>query len=250
MKIAQIISPLVLVVAGSALSNAATLFDTDAGTTITQLYESDHSSDATTLSAGPTAEVVSSTLLGATYDAESATPLTAGWHWGLNNLKYGITSNSDIANDVAFTADGSFTFQTRGNFHGEFVLSTVSVSSLLASSEDDELENLSVSFTASDSVYFSAYYVASDNTTVTQLGSTQTGESVSYYVDGLSYTDGTLLLLWGNGVHESGSGSTVVTVSNITSSYNNVPEPSMFGLLAGLGALGFVAARRRRNRKA
>ncbi|MCD8284447.1 MAG: autotransporter-associated beta strand repeat-containing protein [Opitutae bacterium] len=30
----------------------------------------------------------------------------------------------------------------------------------------------------------------------------------------------------------------------------SVPEPSMFGLLAGLGALGFVAARRRRNRKA
>ncbi|MCD8284125.1 MAG: autotransporter-associated beta strand repeat-containing protein [Opitutae bacterium] len=28
------------------------------------------------------------------------------------------------------------------------------------------------------------------------------------------------------------------------------PEPSMFGLLAGLGALGFVATRRRRNRKA
>ncbi|MCD8284334.1 MAG: autotransporter-associated beta strand repeat-containing protein [Opitutae bacterium] len=31
---------------------------------------------------------------------------------------------------------------------------------------------------------------------------------------------------------------------------SSAPEPSMFGLLAGLGALGFVAARRRRNRKA
>ncbi|MCD8284558.1 MAG: PEP-CTERM sorting domain-containing protein [Opitutae bacterium] len=29
-----------------------------------------------------------------------------------------------------------------------------------------------------------------------------------------------------------------------------VPEPSMFGILAGLGALGLVVARRRRNRKA
>ncbi len=39
-------------------------------------------------------------------------------------------------------------------------------------------------------------------------------------------------------------------IQNITLSVTAAPEPSMFGLLAGLGAIGFVAARRRRNRKA
>ncbi len=39
-------------------------------------------------------------------------------------------------------------------------------------------------------------------------------------------------------------------ISNINVSVREVPEPSMFGLLAGLGAIGLVATRRRRNRKA
>ncbi len=39
-------------------------------------------------------------------------------------------------------------------------------------------------------------------------------------------------------------------IYGITLSVSEVPEPSMFGLLAGLGAIGLVAARRRRNRKA
>ncbi|MCD8284563.1 MAG: PEP-CTERM sorting domain-containing protein [Opitutae bacterium] len=42
-------------------------------------------------------------------------------------------------------------------------------------------------------------------------------------------------------------------ISNIAISVrseSNVPEPSMFGVFAGLGALGLVATRRRRNRKA
>ncbi len=42
---------------------------------------------------------------------------------------------------------------------------------------------------------------------------------------------------------ELGSGGSITIIAA-------VPEPSMFGILAGLGALGLVVARRRRNRKA
>ncbi|MCD8299102.1 MAG: PEP-CTERM sorting domain-containing protein [Opitutae bacterium] len=248
MKIAQIISPLVLVVAGSALSNAATLFDTTAGTTVSEISYSGHSDVDTGMTTGASTTVLYDELLEyAGGDALTGNPLTAGWHWGTGSLRPG--SDAMKSDDVAFTADGTFTFHTRPAYYGEFVLSTVSVSGLL--SDDDTLTDFSVSFDASDSVYFSTYYVASDNTTVTQLGSTQYGTSVSYSVDALSYTEGTLILLWGTDALDSTTHSdTTITVSNITSSYNNVPEPSMFGLLAGLGALGFVAARRRRNRKA
>lgn len=41
-----------------------------------------------------------------------------------------------------------------------------------------------------------------------------------------------------------------ITYSNGTLTISSVPEPSAFGVLAGVGALAFVAARRRRSRKA
>ncbi|MCD8298820.1 MAG: PEP-CTERM sorting domain-containing protein [Opitutae bacterium] len=50
-------------------------------------------------------------------------------------------------------------------------------------------------------------------------------------------------VFWTNGGQNNISGITLVAEKT-------VPEPSMFGLLAGLGAIGLVAARRRRNRKA
>ncbi len=47
------------------------------------------------------------------------------------------------------------------------------------------------------------------------------------------------------------SGTTPISNIKVTvNSTSDVPEPSMFGLLAGLGAIGLVATRRRRNRKA
>ncbi len=42
----------------------------------------------------------------------------------------------------------------------------------------------------------------------------------------------------------------ITGIAVYVSSVSDVPEPSMFGLLAGLGAIGLVATRRRRNRKA
>ncbi|MCD8284412.1 MAG: PEP-CTERM sorting domain-containing protein [Opitutae bacterium] len=46
------------------------------------------------------------------------------------------------------------------------------------------------------------------------------------------------------------SNSSAESITGISLQVQQVPEPSMFGLLAGLGALGLVATRRRRNRKA
>ncbi len=52
----------------------------------------------------------------------------------------------------------------------------------------------------------------------------------------------------GSSVFWTNSGAN--TISGISLGVSVAPEPSMFGLLAGLGAIGLVAARRRRNRKA
>ncbi|MCD8283939.1 MAG: PEP-CTERM sorting domain-containing protein [Opitutae bacterium] len=80
--------------------------------------------------------------------------------------------------------------------------------------------------------------------------------STTTTTDGSTYS--TELALYDGATHSEflqyailSTGSTFrVAATNITVEVSEVPEPSMFGLLAGLGAIGLVAARRRRNRKA
>ena len=43
------------------------------------------------------------------------------------------------------------------------------------------------------------------------------------------------------------NGGVAVQISNVQVSYSTIPEPSAFGLLAGLGAMALVASRRRRK---
>ena len=65
------------------------------------------------------------------------------------------------------------------------------------------------------------------------------GDSVTLEASGANFTSGQASL-WTNGGRE--------TFSNITLKGENViPEPSAFGLLAGIGALALVASRRRRR---
>ncbi len=60
-------------------------------------------------------------------------------------------------------------------------------------------------------------------------------------------TDSTL---WTHSGDNTDTDTYTMKISNISVQVQQVPEPSMFGVLAGLGALGLVATRRRRNRKA
>ena len=43
------------------------------------------------------------------------------------------------------------------------------------------------------------------------------------------------------------NGGVAVSIVNVQVSYSAIPEPSAFGLLAGLGAMALVASRRRRK---
>ncbi len=102
-----------------------------------------------------------------------------------------------------------------------------------------------------DAVNTSAYlYTLQDGSTIW----TTTLEDPATYLDSLSYASLDASTAVFNATTTVGqNGSTTLPITGIAvyvSSVSDVPEPSMFGLLAGLGAIGLVATRRRRNRKA
>ncbi|MGN0860426.1 MAG: PEP-CTERM sorting domain-containing protein [Candidatus Spyradosoma sp.] len=131
-----------------------------------------------------------------------------------------------------------------------------------------------VTFTLSDSGAVTAALANGGNYEQKLAGTTwniEKAQNVNLEISGLDYTVGGLILksdgeyytLGSSGVAlgdkiESLDANTAYVVANVSNSsvssltalVTNVPEPSAFGLLAGLGALALVAARRRRGRKA
>ena len=135
---------------------------------------------------------------------------------------------------------------------------------LLSTNTDGSLEvyarNISVDFsestdagvvTAGTPIAITFSFIANYNETTDQVvGGTfylTAGETIESWEvsEGLGYTDltnGSVSRFWTNGGAEQFSNITVSKLDN-----NIVPEPSAFGMLAGLGALALVASRRRRK---
>lgn len=163
--------------------------------------------------------------------------------------------------------DDSFSF-TNGwsykNYCGWYNAAVISVSDILAVDDTktiDDLTTLSVSYSVTGSA-FSVWTISTDsdgNTTATQLlyvGGSDTcstvgdnNTAVTATVTGTLEADisaltetSTIVLLFGTNGNDKGSATVTATVTDI-------PEPSAFGLLAVVGALALVVARRR-SRKA
>ena len=167
--------------------------------------------------------------------------LTSGWHFGA-----GQSGKTDTYSDITDVTSSGFTFISRKGYGGEYVAATISLEDVL--SETQELVGLTVSFDYSASAHagmgFSIW--SWDGSSVTELvndTNVQTGTNKSFALENLSLSSSdTLFVVWNdNGTYATN------TISNLSSSATIIPEPSAFGLLAGLGALAFVASRRRRK---
>ena len=168
--------------------------------------------------------------------------LNSGWHFSA-----GQANKTDTYNDITgVTANSGFTFISRKGYGGEYVAATVVLSDLL--NDAQTLTELSVTFdysaSANPGLGFSIW--SWDGEAVAMIlnqTNVAVGANLTFTGTGLSLDSGdVLLVVWNdNGAYATN------TISNLRSSVEIIPEPSAFGLLAGLGALALVGSRRRRK---
>ncbi len=219
-----------LVAAATALAGAYTTPDTSSWTSVS--LDRDYVSD--------TATSLSSLGMTETYDS-------ASYSWCVSFTVLVTDTTNTNGQEIAYTAsNGVYVLVNMSN--GRFNLATSS----------------STHISDPDNPTFTPYDADDPSTSTTQdfmllwdstegvLSLTNNGTTVTF---GPTSTDHSNLFnyvdLTGDFTFRPNSGAT--EISNISISVcetPDVPEPSMFGLLAGLGAIGLVATRRRRNRKA
>ena len=176
----------------------------------------------------------------------------AGWSAG--TLYYGTSSNSqigDAANAPMLTVSEGSASITNIAVTGKGATVAV-IQNTISAADLQSVTDLSLSFTVgSDPVDVAVFYLANGGGAydVKRLGlgkySSEGAQSLTLDYSAIDATkDGTFVVA----VRNVGSSWTYVGANDLTwSGTSAIPEPSAFGLLAGLGALALVASRRRRK---
>ena len=174
--------------------------------------------------------------------------------WSAGTLYYGTSSNSvigDAANAPKLTVSGGSASITNIAVTGRGETVAV-IQNTISAADLQSVTDLSLSFTVgSDPVDVAVFYLASGGVgdDVKRLGlgnySSEGAQSLTLNYSAIDTTkDGTFVVA----VRNVGSSWTYVGANDLTwSGTSAIPEPSAFGLLAGLGALALVASRRRRK---
>ncbi len=160
----------------------------------------------------------------------------------------GTGQNQSVADDISITGEDSFKFTSRPRYSGEYVMLGVDLT--------EDAKSITLNFTTDVKVSYSLWSYDADSATVSQLIADtfkREAGSVSATYDASNVSSSTIFAVWlANSANQDAalSGGTEITISDIGLSYvaaPSVPEPSMFGLLAGLGALALASSRRRRR---
>ena len=245
----KFITAAALLAASGALASAATttvdLVSLVASSTASMVSTSSGYSATTTLAgyaSGGTATDVSASDVAAYLDVDT------GLYYGTGN----VTTSTGYS--TAPTVDSSTTPNTlsytngtwiRGNYLNCWGALVVSVADILKQNASATIDDLtSIDFTVSyssdgeaDSTLFTTVWIITDGEATAVATDAQTGS-----IDiSSAEEDSTIVILVSTG---TGYGNAAITATA------TIPEPSAFGLLAGVGALALVAARRRRSRKA
>ena len=226
-----------------------------------------HLTAAALLAAGSmfaNADVISLDPTGSGTTGQNAEGIAAEDVWGYDlNAWHGTWENDALVNQVSFS-EGSLSLQIgaasdgAGNFAAvKFAMDAAGTATLTFDYEYASTwggtKNLVVNyvctvygFTEDGTSVQLASETFIDGVTVSDIVVDQTVNNVS-----LSFASDASYAAYGvifNANEAGGSnGGVAVQISNVQVSYSTIPEPSAFGLLAGLGAMALVASRRRRK---
>ena len=177
----------------------------------------------------------------------------AGWDAG--TLYYGTANNGamhDPGNSPSLTVSGGSASITGVAVTTGQGATVAVIQNTISAADLQSVTDLSLSFTVgSDPVDVAVFYLANGGGAydVKRLGlgkySSEGAQSLTLDYSAIDATkDGTFVVA----VRNVGSSWTYVGANDLTwSGTSAIPEPSAFGLLAGLGALALVASRRRRK---
>ena len=239
----NLITAAALLAAGTALANAAVVTDvlstTFTGATTTTVDSAsavNEPSDAATTTitslttTGDTGVTTTGAVVAITTYITPDTNVGSGGTWTLT-LSYAIGSDSLTISGVTldtilYSANGVVQSSTNKRYFDLTLTITDSSNSVVAT------------YAVTDALIQSSGYAAT-TTAVDLSGSEVTLDAGSTYTVTLTASQGS----------SNNSSGCYIGLAGITYTYA-VPEPSAFGMLAGVGALALVAARRRRTRKA
>ncbi len=202
------------------------------------------------------------TSFGSTSGATSVNATTVqSWLSSLsaNTIYYTTVSGGSSASPAATYSEGSLGFQNTYNYGGavvgfKYTLSDADLSSGVSVSLS--YTNISVgnsSCTNSIVGYVAIVYQTGDTWTISNTSSFTTtygsNGNASVSLSGVTLSSSDIYLVVWTDKQASGSntGYRISGTLAATATYAAIPEPSSFGLLAGIGALALVVSRRRRR---
>ena len=210
------------------------------------------------------ADVISLDPVGEGTTGENSAGILPSDVWGYApNAWHGTWENEWLANQVGFSAENGISMQLGAASEGvgNFAAVKFAVDATGEATLTFDYEYASTWGGAKDLVvdYVCTVYGFTEDGTSVKLASETfiDGVTVSAVTEGetgnlsLSFATDASYAAYGvifNADEAGGNnGGVAVSIDNVQVSYSAIPEPSAFGLLAGLGALALVASRRRRK---